>query len=86
VLWEMLIGKVPFYNFNYNQIIEHMALLNWRLPLPEKNKPLGKFMTQCWRKDPAEPLALAAIRRKFHQGEVEFKSCERVDWDNLREN
>jgi hypothetical protein len=43
----MLTGEVPFQDFNSSQIIEYVALLNWRLPLPEKSKPLGKLITQC---------------------------------------
>jgi hypothetical protein len=57
----MLTGKVPFQEFNSNQIIEHVALLNWRLPLPEKGKPLGKLIIQCWSKDPAERPAFTEI-------------------------
>jgi hypothetical protein len=68
----MLAGKVPFQDFNSNQIIEYVALLNWRLLLPEKKKPLGNLVTQCWSKDPAERPAFAKITRKFRQGEIEF--------------
>jgi serine/threonine-protein kinase len=63
VFWEMLMGKVPFQDFNSNQIIEHVALLNLRLPLPEKRKPLGKCITKCRSKDPAERPVFAEIMR-----------------------
>jgi hypothetical protein len=56
-------GRLPFQDFNSNQIIEYVALLNERLPLPEKSKPLGKPITQCWNKDPAEGPAFAEITR-----------------------
>jgi hypothetical protein len=82
----MLTGKVPFTDFNSNRIIEWVALLNWWLPLPEKSRPLGKLITQCWNKDPAERPAFPEITRKFRQGEVEFEPCEKIDWHNLSEN
>jgi hypothetical protein len=57
-----------------------------RLPLPEKSKPLGKLITQCWSKDPAERPAFAELTRKFRQGEVEIEPCDKIDWHNLSEN
>jgi hypothetical protein len=56
----MLTGTVPFQDFNSNHIIEDVVLLNWLL-LPEKSKPLGKLITQCWSKDPAQRPAFAEI-------------------------
>jgi hypothetical protein len=44
VLWEVPMGKVPFQDQKANQIIEYVALLNWRLPLPEKSKLLEKLI------------------------------------------
>jgi hypothetical protein len=82
----MLTGKVPFQDFSSSQLIEYVARLNWRLPLPEKSKPLGKFSTHCWNKDPAEAPAFAEIAREFRQGEVELEPCEKIDWQNLNEN
>jgi hypothetical protein len=79
-------GKGPFQDFNSNQIIEHVALLYWRLPLREHGTPPGKLITQCWSKDPAERPAFAEITRKFHQDEVEFEPCERINWDTLNKN
>jgi hypothetical protein len=61
VLWETLTGRIPFQDFKSNQIIQYVALLNWRLPLPEKRKPLGRLITQCWSKDLAEWPAFAEI-------------------------
>jgi hypothetical protein len=69
----MLTGKVPFQDFNSNHIIEYFALLNWRLPLPDKIKSLEKLIAQCWSKDPARRPALAKITREFRQGELEFE-------------
>jgi hypothetical protein len=82
----MLTGKVPFQDFNSNQMVGYLTLLNWRLPLPEKSKPLGKLIAQYWSKNPAERPAFAEITRKFRQGKFEFEPCGKIDGHNLSED
>ena len=87
VLWEMLLKRVPFNDFQGDQIYDHVVTCNWRLPLPQDSpKALKRLITRCWSKNPDERPTFKEICKMFKNDLIRFPDCEPpIDWKKIQE-
>ena len=88
VLWEMLLKRVPFNDFQGDQIYDHVVTCNWRLPLPQDSpKALKRLITRCWSKNPDERPTFKEICKMFKNDNtgICFPDSEPIDWKRIQE-
>lgn len=86
VLWEMLLKRVPFNDFQAKQIYDHVVTCNWRLPLPQDCRGgLKRLITRCWSKNPDERPTFSEICKMFKNGLIDFPGSEKIDFKVLQE-
>lgn len=62
-VWELLTARVAFKGLHYGAIIEHVALLGERPPLPaEASEDFCLLMSSCWHADAAQRPAFDQVR------------------------
>lgn len=64
MMWELLTARVAFKGLHYGAIIEHVALLGERPPLPaEAPEDFCLLMSSCWHADAAQRPAFDQVMR-----------------------
>jgi hypothetical protein len=61
-VWELLTARVAFKGLHYGAIIEHVALLGERPPMPEgAPEDFRLLMSSCWHADPQQRPAFDQV-------------------------
>lgn len=85
VLWEMLMGRVPYSDMSHMAIYEHVVTRNWRLPLPnDAPEGLKKMISRCWSKNPNDRPDFTEIVSLFESGELFFPGSDKIDFQKIK--
>jgi hypothetical protein len=65
-VWELLTARVAFKGLHYGAIIEHVALMGERPPVPEgAPEDFCLLMSSCWHADAQQRPAFDQVRMMF---------------------
>ena len=63
MMWELLTGQVAFQGWQWGAIIENVALVGKRPPIPEQAPDdFCLLMESCWQQDPLQRPTFADVR------------------------
>jgi hypothetical protein len=64
-VWELLTARVAFKGLHYGAIIEHVALMGERPPMPEGTpEDFRLLMSSCWHADAQQRPAFDQVREQ----------------------